>query len=127
VPSYWVEGGGIEEGTYQIDGNVNYMTGSATASGSFSLPGFDVVEVVPSDDGGEGSQEDGGGGLPVWLVVMVLALLGVLMWGFDIEPFWILVVVGVLGISAFILMSGLPNFLLAVLLIMVGIVIYGGM
>jgi hypothetical protein len=126
VQGSWSKDSGIEEGTYQIDGNVNYMTGSATASGSFSLPGFDVVEVVPSDDeeGGETQRSDD---LPVWLVVMVLALLTVLMWGFDIEPFWILAVVGFLAISAFILMSGLPNLLLVVLLMVVGIVIYGGM
>jgi hypothetical protein len=49
------------------------------------------------------------------------------MWGFDIEPFWIMLVIGVLAISALILLSGISNLLLLVLLIVVGIVIYGGM
>lgn len=130
VEGYWSEDSPLEEGVYRVDGSVNYMTGAATASGSFSLPGITVVEEPidePENPGGGGDGSSGGDSLPVWLVVMVLALLGVLMWGFDIEPFWILVIIGFLGISAFILMSGLPNLLLLVLLIMVGIFVYGGM
>jgi len=125
VEASWSSGNGIEQGTYQIDGQVDYLTGSATASGSFSLPGFDVVEVRPDDS--PGSDDEDRGGLPLWLVAMILVLLGVLMWSFDIEPFWILLIVGVLGISAFILMSGISNYLLALLLMTVGIVVYGGM
>ena len=113
----------VEEGSYQIDGEVDYITGNAFASGGFSLS--DVVEVVPEDspeveDDGEDS------GLPVWLVAMVLVVLGVLMWSFEIDPVWILGIVGVLGISAFILMSGLSNLLLAGLLVPVALILYMG-
>jgi hypothetical protein len=124
VEATWNSEEEIDEGTYQVDGQANYVTGSATASGSFSLPGIERVQVRPSNE----DEEDGktGGGVPVWFVVIVLSILGVLMWGFDIEPFWIVAVLGVLGISAFILLSGVPNYVLAILLIVVVIVIYGG-
>jgi hypothetical protein len=121
VEAYWKEPGGIQEGAYQVNGSLDYFTGRATASSSFSLPGFDVVEVRPGDDDSS-SQSDGG--IPIWLVFMILIVLAVLMWSFDVEPFWILLIVGFLGISAFILVSGLPNLLLIILLMLVGIVLY---
>jgi hypothetical protein len=120
----WNEDQEIDQGTYQVDGDVNYITGSAAASGSFSLPGINRVEVRPEDE--EGDPETGDG-VPLWFVIIVLSILGVLMWGFDIEPFWIVAILGVLGISAFILLSGVPNYILAILLIVVAVVIYGGM
>ena len=126
VDASWTDGNGVEEGNYQIDGEVDYFTGSAYASGSFSLPDFDVVEVRP-DDSPAVDNEDERESVPLWLVVMVLVILGVLMWSFGIDPFWILVIVGFIGISAFILMSGISNMLLVVLLIVVGIVVYGGL
>ncbi|QGA80130.1 hypothetical protein [Candidatus Nanohalobium constans] len=125
VEANWADNSGIEQGEYQVGGQVDYLTGSATASGDFSLPDFDVVEVRPEDSPGSDNQD--GGSVPIWFVIIVLVILGVLMWGFEIEPFWIVTILGVLGISAFVLLSGLPNYLLVVLLIMVGIVIYGGM
>lgn len=121
VEANWKELGGIQEGAYQVNGTLDYFTGRATVSSSFSLPGFDVVEVRPGDDS---SSQGGDGGLPIWLVFMILIILAVLMWSFDVEPFWILLIVGFLGISAFILMSGLSNLLLIILLIVVGIMLY---
>lgn len=126
VEASWGSEDGIEEGAYQIDGEVDYLTGQATASGSFSLPGFDVVEVRPDDSPAVDGEQDRGG-LPLWLVAMILVLLGVLMWSFGIDPFWILLIVGIFGISAFILMSGISNYLLILLLMVVGIVVYGGL
>lgn len=125
VDANWDSNSALEQDTYQIDGNIDYLTGSSTASGSFSLPGFDVVEVRPDDSPATDSEERGG--LPLWLVVMVLVIFAVLMWSFGIDPFWMLLIIGVLGISAFILMSGLSNILLLVLLIVVSIVVYGGL
>lgn len=124
VAAQWNEEDRIEQGVYQIDGEVDYITGSATASGRFSLPDYNVVEVRPEDSPGSSEEEDS---LPMWLVLIVLLLLGVLMWGFDIQPFWILLVVGVLGISAVIFLTGVSNLLILILLIVVGIVAYGGM
>ena len=126
VDASWFEGSGIEEGTYQIDGEVDYFTGSAYASGSFSLPEFNVVEVRPENSPGSNPNQQQSG-LPLWLVFMVLAILTVLMWSFDIEPFWILAIIGGLAVASFILLSGVSNYLLVVLLMAVGIVVYGVM
>ncbi len=118
-------GDNVNEGTYQIDGEVDYLTGSAFASGSFSLD--DIVQVVPEDSPTVDDEESERATVPLWLVFMVLALLGVLMWSFDIEPFWILAIVGGLAVASFILLSGVSNYLLVVLLMTVGIVVYGVM
>ena len=126
VDASWQNEQGIEQGTYQIDGEVNYFTGSAYASGSFALPGFDVVEVRPEDSPAVDSQ-DNRGGVPLWLVLMVIVLLGVLMWSFDIEPFWILAITGGLGIAAFILLSSVSNYLLILLIMVTAILAYGAM
>ena len=126
VDASWTEDSGIEEGTYQIDGEVDYFTGSAYASGSFSLPEFNVVEVRP-DDSPAVDGDDNKESVPIWLVFMVLAILTVLMWSFDIEPFWILAIIGGLAVASFILLSGVSNYLLVVLLMAVGIVVYGVM
>lgn len=125
VSGAWSENSKIEQGTFQVNGRVDYITGNAVASGSFSLPGINQVEVRPEEDSSDTSEEKDS--VPIWFVTIVLVILGVLMWGFEIEPFWIVVVLGVLGISAFILLSGLPNFLLLILIVVVGIVIYGGL
>lgn len=117
-------GENVDEGNYQLDGEVDYLTGQAYASGSFSLS--DIVQVIPEDSPeveGEEEQET----VPLWLIFMVLALMAVLMWSFDIEPFWILAIVGFLAVAAFILMSGVSNILLVVLLMVMGIVVYGVM
>ena len=121
--AFW-RGDEVDEGSYQIDGEVSYFTGSSYASGSFNLG--DIVEIVP-EDSPAAPDEDERDGLPVWLVFMILAILTVLMWSFDIEPFWILAIVGGLAVAAFILLSGVSNYLLVVLLMTLGIVVYGVM
>jgi hypothetical protein len=123
--AYWT-GSQVDEGQYYLDGEVDYFTGSAYASGSFSLGDIVTVEQAPDDSpvtDGQDSRET----VPMWLVFMVLAIMAVLMWSFDIEPFWIMAIVGGLAISAFILLSGVSNYLLVVLLMAVGIVVYGVM
>jgi hypothetical protein len=121
----WTSSNKVPEGTYQIDGNANYITGSATAAGTFTLPGINKVEVRPEEDDAE--TQGTGGDFPLWFVIIVLSILGVLMWGFEIEPFWITTVLGILGTSAFIIISGVPNYVMAILFIVVAVVIYGGM
>lgn len=112
----------VEEGTYEVDGDLDYMTGSAYASGSFSLD--DVVEVVPEDSPeGETSESSD---IPIWLVVMILAVLGVLMWSFEVDPVWIFGIVGMISLSAFIIISSISNLLLLGVLIPVILLIYLG-
>ncbi len=123
--AYW-RGPQVESGEYYLDGRVDYFTGNAYASGSFSLGDIVTVEEAP-DDSPINSSQDSREEVPIWLVFMVLAILTVLMWSFDIEPFWILAIIGGLAIASFILLSGVSNYLLVVLLMAVGIVVYGVM
>ena len=121
VASEWNEDR-IDEGRYYMEGEMDYITGEAYISDSVNLPGIDRVEVVP-DDSPASEQESN---LPSWLVVMILVVLGVLMWSFEIDPVWIFGIIGVLGISGFILISGLSNVLLAGVLIPALLIIYLG-
>lgn len=117
----WNEDEPIEEGSYEIDGELNYFTGRAYASGSFSLPEFDTIEVRPEDSPAvEGEEEK----LPMWLVLMTLVVLGVLMWSFEIDPVWIFGIMGVLVISAFVWITGVSNLLLAMLFLPLILIIY---
>lgn len=117
----------VSAGNYRIEGTADFMTGQATASDSFSLS--DIVEVEPEQL--EGGQESPTGGfdnesLPLWLVVMILIVVGVLMYSFGIDPVWILAAVGVLGISMYIFLTPVPNLLLVVLLVLSGALVYYG-
>lgn len=125
VDGTWADSERIEGGSYEIDGEVDYLTGNSYASGSFSLPDFNVVEVRPDDS--PAVDEDERDSIPLWLVFMVLVILTVLMWSFDIEPFWILAIIGGLAVAAFILLTGVSNYLLLILLMMTGIFFYGVM
>jgi hypothetical protein len=118
----------VSAGNYQIEGNVNFMTGSATASESFSLS--DIVDVEPGELENDSSGPTGSfdnDSLPFWLVVMVLVMVGVLMYSFNIDPIWIIMAVGVLGISMFVIFSPVPNYILAVLLTATGLLVYYGL
>lgn len=124
VEASWDENERIDADNYRLEGDVNYITGSATVSESFSLPDYDVIEVRPADEDEEGvtSQDT----VPLWLVMMVLLILAVLMWSFNVNPMWIILIIGVLGISAFILMSEVSNYLVILFLMMVSIILYRG-
>jgi hypothetical protein len=116
----------VEAGNYRIEGTANFITGRATASDTFSLS--DIVEVEPSEleetSGPTGNFDNQS--LPLWLVVMILVVFGVLMYSFGIEPVWILAAVGIVGISLYILFSSVPNIMLLVLLTVSGGLIYYG-
>jgi len=117
----------VESGNYRIDGDIDFITGSATASDSFSLS--DVVDVEPSElesDQQDSTDNFSNSSLPLWLVVMILIVFAVLMYSFGIDPVWILAAVGLLGISMFILFTPVSNLLLVVLLTVSGILIYYG-
>lgn len=119
----------ISAGNYRVTGTADYITGQASASGTFSLS--DIVEVEP----GQFQQDESSGptgnfdnqSLPIWLVVMTLIMVGVLMYSFGIDPIWIIAGVGLLGISMYIIFSPVPNLLLLVLLTATGGLIYYGM
>lgn len=108
-------GESVEAGTYQLSISGDYRTDTAFGDAGISIP--EAVEIVPSaeQDPNEGLNEDEDEGVPFWLVALALALTGILLYAFDIDPTWIVIVIGGLGITAFILMSGVPNMMIVVL------------
>jgi hypothetical protein len=115
----------LEGGQYQAAANIDYKTGKLTASQPFSIP--DSIEIVPEDDSGTGSSNTATGEknpLPLWLILMALTVLGVLMYSFDIDPIWIIGLLGILGASTYILLSSVSNLFLLIPLIVFGIIFY---
>lgn len=120
ITDYWrsdkVEGG--DKG-YQMKGSMDYMTGRMTVDKSFSLP--ESIEVAPptEEETGEGQDKES---FPLWLIMMVLVVLGALMYALELDPMMILGVLGLFGISMFILFSELSNlFILLPVIITVGV------
>lgn len=105
----WRSDSRIEGGTYHVEGEVDYLTGSAIADSTFTMPDFDVIEI---EDGETSQDVEESQTLPLWLVLMVLSVLGVLMWSFEIDPVWILSTVGFMMISSLIIFSGISNLLI---------------
>jgi hypothetical protein len=116
IHNYWKDDN-LESGEYRIRGEMNYLTGQ-----SFIDDTIDISEYVQIESTGSGEGEDQT--MPWWLVVMVLVLIGVLMYFMEIDPLWILLVTGLLTLSAFILASGLPIYLIPILIIVALAVVY---
>lgn len=119
--------GDLEAGQYRVRGNMDYITGKAVFDDTIAIEDF--IEIQPSENqtgqqtGGEGGDREA---LPTWLVIMVLVALGVVLYSFDIDPFWIAVLVGFTAITAFVLMTGLPTWLILIALIVTVITVYYG-
>ena len=118
----------LRAGEYRIQGQLNYMTGDAFVDETFSINDF--IEIRPSNNetsslvpSGDSSQK-----MPTMLILMFLVLMGSIMYVFELDPLLIVMAVAILGISFFIWFSGLPMFLMALLLIIsAGIFYYGWM
>lgn len=122
ISTFW-EGEDVDEGEYTLKGSVNYMTGSAFTSESFSITDYVNVQPVNNTENQSG-EPTGNQSLPLWLVVMFLILVGVLMYSFEIDPMWIMVFLAFLATSIFILISDVSNLLLVGLLTAGGIIVY---
>jgi hypothetical protein len=129
ITTYWNTNQEIEAGSYRVRGSVDYITGNAIFDDSFDVTSF--IQIEPSNEQNDtGSSPDGSGSgsssTSMTLVLMVLVALGVLMYSFEIDPLWIISVVGFLGISSFILITGLPVYLIGIVLILTAAVFYVG-
>ncbi len=122
ISTFW-NGEDVDEGEYTLKGSVNYMTGSAFTSESFSITDYVNVQPVNNTESQDGEAPQNQS-LPLWLVVMFLVLVGVLMYSFEIDPMWIMVFLTFLSTAIFILISDVSNLMLAGLLTAGGIIIY---
>ncbi|MFB6202880.1 MAG: hypothetical protein ABEK01_00135 [Candidatus Nanohaloarchaea archaeon] len=117
----------LEAGRYKVNGSVNFLTGMAAFDSTIDIKKFIEIQSrqTPGNRTGKNSPSLAGG-TPNWLILMALVTLLVLMYSFDIDPVWIIAVTGFLGISAFIMMSGLPVYLIVIVLILAGgLIMYG--
>lgn len=118
ISTYW-NSANIEAGEYRVGGEVNYMTGH-----SFVDETVDISDTIQVED----TDEETDTNVPYWLVIMILVVAGALMYSFEMDPIIIAAILGVAGISAFIIISGLPTYLVGVLIaITAGLLIYGAM
>ncbi len=116
----------VDGGEYHLEGTVNYMTGNAYVgeqAASFVLTDQiqDRIQVQDTEPAQQGS---GSGGPSMFLVIIFLVLLGVVLYSFDIDPFWVVITVCVLGVISLVLMTGIPNWSILILLIAVGGMVY---
>ncbi|MFB6204364.1 MAG: hypothetical protein ABEJ75_01830 [Candidatus Nanohaloarchaea archaeon] len=118
VETYWSQQS-LDAGIYRVEGKMSYITGSAYIDETINISKIIEIRQGPQPDG-EKSR------VPYWLVLMVLVLLGAMMYYFELDPVWIVVLLGLLGISLYIILTGLPLYLLGLLLLLsVGVLIYG--
>lgn len=107
----------VEGGDYRVSGEVDYITGQSFLDETVSIS--DVIQV-------ESDEEDVDGGVPTWLVIMVLVVIGVVMYSFKIDPIYIFALLGVVAITWFIMITGLPTYLIALVILMAGGILYYG-
>lgn len=114
----------IEAGEYIVRGEANYITGNALVDETINIRDFIEIQQTENRTGEPGGEKKET--LPTWLILMLLILLGVIMYSFDIDPVWIVMIVGFAAISAFVLIMGLPTYLIVIALIMMAAVMYFG-
>jgi len=115
---------GLEGGNYQVDGLGDYRTGETYISGDFSVSS--VIQQREAIDEPEAEQDGEEFDMPFTLVIMLLMILGAVLYFFEIDFFWIVVIVGFVGISAFIFFSAASNLLILILLGLIGVTVYYG-
>lgn len=118
VDAVW--NGAEEGGEYEMDGVADYITGQAYVGGGnsrFVVEGSirDSIDVEDVDEDLEEVEDQDS--TPMWLVIMMLTLLGVLMYSMNIDPFWIVISLALITITATILLTSLPNWILALVLV----------
>lgn len=125
ITTWWRDDSDIDAGEYQVSGELDYITGQ-----SFFDDTLDIGDIIEIREGQEPDDPDEpvSDSPPYFLILMILLVLGTLMYSFEVDPIYIISFLGVIGISAFILTSGLPAYLAGlVIIITFGLLYYGGL
>jgi len=117
ISTYWNDEQ-VDGGEYRVRGDLNYITGNSIVDETISIS--DRIQVEETD-------EEESDSVPMWLILMTLVVIGVLMYSFEIDPILIASLLGIAGISAFVLMTGLPTYLIGVLIVITVLTLYYGM
>lgn len=108
----------IEGGDYRVTGDINYLTGESFIDETIEIS--DVVQVESTDDQDQNKESS------TWIIVMVLVLLGVLMYSFEIDPVYIIAITGLVGFSALVLSTGMPLYFIGLLILAITLLFIGG-
>lgn len=109
----WQREQDLEAGNYQIQGVYNHMTGAVFVDESVQVTDFirESVNVTEPNEDATGVVGQAGGS-STWVILILLVLLAVVLYSFEIDPVWILVSVGLLGIAAAVFVLNLPMWVL---------------
>lgn len=119
VSAFW-NNPDLSPGEYRVSGQMNYITGQAFLDETIDIS--DYIQIRNAS--GEGGATEGEGSSSLMLIVMVLVVLAALMYYLEISPVAIIASIGLLGIAAYILSSGLSPALLGIPLIVAAAGLY---
>lgn len=105
----------IESGEYRVRGEMNYLTGKSFIDSTVEIA--DYIEVEQTDE----EEKDT---LPWWLILMILVFMSVLLYVLEVDPLAIFLLAGLLAISGYVLVSGLPLYIIGILLTVVVFMLY---
>ena len=108
-------------GEYEVEGIGDYRSGQAHISGEFTLT--DVIREPVDIDEPE-SEQDSETDMPFTLIFIAIIFIGLLLYFLEIDILWISAILGFFGASAFILFSTASSYLIILLFITTGVILY---
>jgi hypothetical protein len=108
LEAYW-SAQNLPAGNYRTQAAVSYMTGSFFVDEQVQITDFiqENVNVESPDDNRTGSLGEPGGDA-TWIILLVLVILAVVMYSFDVDPVWIIAISSILGLTFLALTGGVP-------------------
>lgn len=104
----------MKGGQYRVKGELDFITGKSYVDETINISDTIQVEREEREEGYR----------PTWVIIMLLLLVGVLMYSFEIDPVYIFALLGFGAISVFILSVSLSNWIIPLLLLLVVGVFY---
>lgn len=99
----------LEGGQYRVSGELDFITGKYYVDETINISDTIQVEREEREEGYR----------PTWVILMLLLLVGVLMYSFEIDPVYIFAILGFGAISLFIMSAAITNWMIALLLLII--------
>jgi hypothetical protein len=116
----------ISQGSYVMNGTLDYSSSEAfVGQQTFALAS--QIQTDPEDPDSfneDNNTSDSSSGTPMWLVGLFILVISAVLYSFGFDLFWILVAAGFIGIALFIVLTGVPNWMILVLLTTPVIILY---
>ncbi|MFB6145047.1 MAG: hypothetical protein ABEJ99_00905, partial [Candidatus Nanohaloarchaea archaeon] len=124
VETRWVKNN-LEGGNYRLRGSADYRTGEAFFDETVTITQAprDPIQV-DNPDQQEGSSGPQQASAPLLLILVAVLGTGSVLYAFGLDMLWALLLAGFAGIAIFIITSGLPVYVLALMLMGAGAVVY---